>query len=344
MKCYYLVPYFIMVIILPQKRYNIIMNYKTIAKETLEIEAQTLLLASQKIGDEFNEAIKTILECDGKLIITGVGKSGLIGAKMAATFASTGTPSFFLHPTEALHGDLGMISSNDVVIAISYSGESEELSSILPHIRRFGTPLIGMTRSKESTLGKYSDLIIDVVVEKEACPLDIAPTSSTTLTLALGDALAVCLMKARNFQKSDFASFHPGGALGKQLFVKVSNLMQTKNLPIVSKDTKVKEAILKISEGRLGTVLVTDEDKKLIALVSDGDIRRALLQDDFSLEENVLKYATMNPMSCEDENMLASQALVLIEEKKIQLLVVTDKNKKIRGVLHIHTLIEKGIS
>ncbi len=344
MKCYYLVPYFIMVIILPQKRYNIIMNYKTIAKETLEIEAQTLLLASQKIGDEFNEAIKTILECDGKLIITGVGKSGLIGAKMAATFASTGTPSFFLHPTEALHGDLGMISPNDVVIAISYSGESEELSSILPHIRRFGTPLIGMTRSKESTLGQHSDLIIDVVVEKEACPLDIAPTSSTTLTLALGDALAVCLMKARNFQKSDFASFHPGGALGKQLFVKVSNLMQTKNLPIVSKDTKVKEAILKISEGRLGTVLVTDEDKKLIALVSDGDIRRALLQDDFSLEENVLKYATMNPMSCEDENMLASQALVLIEEKKIQLLVVTDKNKKIRGVLHIHTLIEKGIS
>ncbi|MBC8236756.1 MAG: KpsF/GutQ family sugar-phosphate isomerase [Helicobacteraceae bacterium] len=320
------------------------MNYKSIAQETLNIEAQTLLAAAKNINDVFDKAVETILACQGKLVVTGVGKSGLIGAKMAATFASTGTPSFFLHPTEALHGDLGMISSNDVVIAISYSGESEELSSILPHIKRFGTPLIGMTRNQNSTLGQYSDLVIDVVVQKEACPLDIAPTSSTTLTLALGDALAVCLMKARDFKKSDFASFHPGGALGKQLYVKVSNLMQTKHLPIVPKETKVKDAILSISEGRLGTVLVVDEDDKLIALVSDGDIRRALLRDDFSLEENVLKYATQSPMTCEDEDMLASEALVLIEEKKIQLLVITDKEKNIKGVLHIHTLIEKGIS
>jgi arabinose-5-phosphate isomerase len=237
-----------------------------------------------------------------------------------------------------------MISANDVVIAISYSGESEELSSILPHIKRFNVPLIGMTRNQKSTLGQHSDLVIDVVVNKEACPLDIAPTSSTTLTLALGDALAVCLMKARNFQKSDFASFHPGGALGKQLFVKVSNLMQSENIPLVSEDTKVKDAILKISEGRLGTVLVTDDENRLVALVSDGDIRRALLAQDFSLEDNVLKYATLNPMTCTDEDMLASEALVLIEEKKIQLLVITDEEKKIKGVLHIHTLIEKGIS
>ncbi|MCD6432699.1 MAG: KpsF/GutQ family sugar-phosphate isomerase [Sulfurimonas sp.] len=320
------------------------MNYKEIAQETLNIEAQTLLLASKNVTDAFEKAVETILACEGKLVVTGVGKSGLIGAKMAATFASTGTPSFFLHPTEALHGDLGMISSNDVVVAISYSGESEELSSILPHIKRFGTPLIGMTRDKNSTLGQYSDIVIDVVVEKEACPLDIAPTSSTTLTLALGDALAVCLMKARNFKKSDFASFHPGGALGKQLFIKVSNLMQSKNLPIVGKHTKVKEAILKISEGRLGTALVVDEDKKLMALVSDGDIRRALLQKDFSLDDDVLKYATLNPSTCQNEDMLASEALVLIEEKKIQLLVITDENKKVKGVLHIHTLIEKGIS
>lgn len=320
------------------------MNYKEIAQETLNIEAQTLLEAAKNIDDVFDKAVATILACTGKLVVTGVGKSGLIGAKMAATFASTGTPSFFLHPTEALHGDLGMISPNDVVIAISYSGESEELSSILPHIKRFGTPLIGMTRSRQSTLGQYSDLVIDVVVEKEACPLDIAPTSSTTLTLALGDALAVCLMKARDFKKSDFASFHPGGALGKQLFVKVSNLMQTENLPVVDSSTKVKDAILRISEGRLGTVLVTDSENKLVALVSDGDIRRALLEDDFSLEANVLKYATLKPMTCENEDLLASEALVLIEEKKIQLLVITDKNKRIRGVLHIHTLIEKGIS
>ena len=320
------------------------MNYKNIAQETLNIEAQTLLDAAKNMGDVFNDTVDMILKCQGKLIVTGVGKSGLIGAKMAATFASTGTPSFFLHPTEALHGDLGMIGKDDVVIAISYSGESEELSSILPHIKRFGIPLIGMTRDKNSTLGQYSDLVIDVVVEKEACPLDIAPTSSTTLTLALGDALAVCLMKAKDFKKSDFASFHPGGALGKQLFIKVSNLMQTKNLPIINKNTKVKDAIISISTGRIGTVLIVDDDEKLTALVSDGDIRRALMRDDFSLDDNILKYATINPSTCQDEEMLASEALVMIEEKKIQLLVITDKNKKIKGVLHIHTLIEKGIS
>ena len=320
------------------------MNYKTIAQETLNIEANTLLEASKKIGNEFDKAVAMILDCKGKLVVSGVGKSGLIGAKMAATFASTGTPSFFLHPTEALHGDLGMIGKDDVVLAISYSGESEELSSILPHIKRFGTPLIGMTRDENSTLGSYSDLVIKVEVEREACPLNIAPTSSTTLTLALGDALAVCLMKARDFQKSDFASFHPGGALGKKLFVKVKNLMQSENLPIITKDAKLKDAILTISEGRLGTALIVDEEGKLAGLMSDGDVRRALLSENFSLEENVMHYATQNPLSIDDDEMLASDALVLIEEKKIQLLVVTDKDKKIKGVLHIHTLIEKGIS
>ena len=303
------------------------MNYKTIAQETLRIEADTLREASKKIGDEFNKAVAMILNCKGKLVVSGVGKSGLIGAKMAATFASTGTPSFFLHPTEALHGDLGMIGHDDVVLAISYSGESEELSSILPHIKRFKTPLIGMTRDENSTLGTYSDLVIKVEVEREACPLNIAPTSSTTLTLALGDALAVCLMKARDFQKSDFASFHPGGALGKKLFVKVKNLMQSDKLPIISEDAKVKDAILTISEGRLGTALIADDEGRLKALMSDGDVRRALLSENFSLDDNVMQYATKNPLSIDDDEMLASDALVLIEEKKIQLLVVTDKDK-----------------
>ena len=320
------------------------MNYKAIAQETLTIEAQTLLKAASQIDENIEKAVETILACQGKLIVSGVGKSGLIGAKIAATFASTGTPSFFLHPTEALHGDLGMIGKNDVVLAISYSGESEELSSILPHIKRFGTPVIGMTKNAASTLGRFSDIVLKVEIEKEACPLDVAPTSSTTLTLALGDALAVCLMRARNFQKSDFASFHPGGALGKRLFIKVSDLMQTKNLPIVSQHASVKEAIVAIGEGRIGTVLVCDDAQKLVALMSDGDIRRALMREDFSLEDNVLKYATINPKTIDDASMLASEALVLIEEKKIQLLAITDKEKKIQGVLHIHTLIEKGIS
>lgn len=320
------------------------MNYKQIAQETLRIEAQTLLNASKNLDDVFDKAVELILTCKGKLIVTGVGKSGLIGAKMAATFASTGTPSFFLHPTEALHGDLGMIGKDDIVLAISYSGESEELNSILPHIKRFDVPLIGMTKNTASTLGTYSDLVIKVEVEREACPLNTAPTSSTTLTLALGDALAVCLMQARNFKQSDFASFHPGGALGKKLFVKVQNLMQTQNLPILNEDAKMQNAILTISEGRLGTALIADKEGKLVALLSDGDVRRALLSENFSLSDNVMQYATKNPMSIDDEQMLASDALVLIENKKIQLLVITDKEKHIKGVLHIHTLIEKGIA
>jgi len=319
-------------------------DYIAIACKTLEIEAQTLRDAMKSIGDEVRRTVEIILACRGKLIITGVGKSGLIGAKMAATFASTGTPSFFLHPTEALHGDLGMIGKEDVVIAISYSGESPELSSILPHIKRFGIPLIGMTRNSESTLGRYSDEMININVAVEACPLNIAPTSSTTLTLAMGDALAVCLMEARGFKKEDFASFHPGGALGKKLFVKVSDLMRTENLPIVSENTPLKEAILVLSEGRLGTVMLTDDEGKLSGLLSDGDIRRALLGKYFSLETSAFEYATKNPMVINDGSMLASDALVLIENKKIQLLVVTNSEGIIQGALHLHTLVEAGIS
>ena len=319
-------------------------DYIAIAKNTLEIEASMLREAMERLGEEITRAVETILACRGKLIVTGVGKSGLIGAKIAATFASTGTPSFFLHPTEALHGDLGMIGREDAVLAISYSGESEELSSILPHIKRFDIPLIGMTRNASSTLGRMSDIVLDIDVSKEACPLDAAPTSSTTLTLAMGDALAVCLMKARNFQKEDFASFHPGGSLGKRLFVKVSDLMRTENLPVVDENTPLKEAILAVSEGRLGTVMLRDSDGRLAGLLSDGDIRRALMEASFSLDAPAKTYATKHPLVIDDASMLASDALVLIENKKIQLLVVTDKAGKIVGALHLHTLVEAGIS
>ncbi len=319
-------------------------DYIALAKNTLEIEAQALRDATETLGEEIPTAVNLLLECRGKLIVTGVGKSGLIGAKIAATFASTGTPSFFLHPTEALHGDLGMIGSNDVVLAISYSGESPELNAILPHIKRFNIPLIGMTKNTTSTLGRFSDVILNISVQLEACPLNIAPTSSTTLTLAMGDALAVCMMEARNFKKEDFASFHPGGALGKKLFVKVSDVMRTQNLPIVDENTPLKEAILVLSEGRLGTVMLTDEMGKLSGLLSDGDIRRALLGEDFSLESSAKKYATTHPLVIHDGTMLASDALVLIETKKIQLLVVTDGDGIIQGALHLHTLVEAGIS
>jgi len=320
------------------------MNYIQIAKEALQIEADTLAKGVSLIDESISDAVRIILECRGKLIVTGVGKSGLIGAKLAATFASTGTPSFFLHPTEALHGDLGMIGRDDVLLGISYSGESSELSAILPHVKRFDIPLIALTKSSDSTLGSFADCVLKVEVEKEACPLDIAPTSSTTLTLALGDALAVCLMKARNFKKEDFASFHPGGSLGKKLFVKVADLMQREDFPVVREDALIKDAIITMSEGRLGNVLILDSEGKLLGLLSDGDVRRALLQKDFSLDSSVLQYATLQPQTIDNAQMLASDVLVMIEKAKIQLLIVTDKDKKVIGVLHIHKLVEAGIS
>jgi arabinose-5-phosphate isomerase len=317
-------------------------NYQAIAKETLLIEADALRKKAETLGNELDKAIEIILACKGKLIITGVGKSGLIGAKMAATFASTGTPSFFLHPTEALHGDLGMIGSDDVILAISYSGESEELSSILPHVKRFDVPLIGMTRNASSSLGKFSDVVIDITIEKEACPLGIAPTTSTTLTLAMGDALAVALMKVRDFKKEDFASFHPGGSLGRQLFVKIADLMQ-KELPTVTKKTPIQDAIITMSSGRLGTVFIEDDQGDFVGVVSDGDIRRALLKPDFDIKAAIISIANTNPKSVDNDQMLAADALAIIEKHKIQMLAVVN-NGKLLGAIHLHTLVQAGIA
>ncbi|MFW2580898.1 KpsF/GutQ family sugar-phosphate isomerase, partial [Aliarcobacter butzleri] len=225
------------------------MNFKEIVRDVLLTEAKELEKTANKISFDIEKAIDLIVNSKGKLIVTGVGKSGLVGAKIAATLASTGTSSFFLHPTEAMHGDLGMIGKDDIVLGISYSGESEELIQILPHLKRLNIPLIAMAKSENSTLAKYADVFINIAVDKEACPLDTAPTSSTTLTMAMGDALAVCLMKKRDFKKEDFASFHPGGSLGKKLFVKVDDLLKKDNLPTVSRETKLKDAIIVMSEG-----------------------------------------------------------------------------------------------
>lgn len=319
------------------------MNYKEIVKYVLLTEAKELELASNSIFFEIEEIVELIVKSKGKLIVTGVGKSGLVGAKIAATLASTGTSSFFLHPTEAMHGDLGMIGKEDIVLGISYSGESEELIQILPHLKRFNIPLIAMAKNPNSTLAKYADYFINIAVTKEACPLDTAPTSSTTLTMAMGDALAVCLMKRRDFKKEDFASFHPGGSLGKKLFVKVNDLLRKDNLPIVSRETILKDAIITMSEGRLGSVIIVDKDEKVVGLLSDGDLRRALMKSDFSIDCTVETIATMNPKTFENENLLASDALQIIENYKIQQLIITDKNKKLLGVLHIHDLLEAGI-
>jgi len=312
-------------------------NFRKIAREVLDIEAEALKKANV---EGIEKAVEIAYNTKGKVIVTGVGKSGLIGSKIAATLASTGTPSFFIHPTEALHGDLGMITKDDSVIAISYSGESEELIKILPHIKRFDVPLIAMTGDKNSTLSRYADVVLDIHVEKEACPLNVAPTSSTTLTLAMGDVLAVCLMKKRNFTKEDFASFHPGGSLGKRLFVKVKDLMK-KEFPIASEEESLKEAIIKMTAGKLGHLLFV-KDNKVNAILSDGDLRRAMMSDRFDLSKRAIEFATKNPKVIK-EDILASDALKFMEDNKIQLLPVVNEDGEIVGVIHIHDLVQAGI-
>ena len=317
------------------------MKIVDIAREVLSLEAKELERQANLIGSEFEKAVNLIQNCSGKLIVTGVGKSGHIGAKIAATLASTGTPSFFIHPTEALHGDLGMIGDKDAVLAISYSGESSELLAILPHIKRRNITIIGMSKSGSSLANlSNADLSLDII--REACPFDAVPTVSTTLTLAFGDALAVCLMRLRNFQKEDFAMFHPGGSLGKRLYLKVSEAMRKTNLPIVSDEVSLKYAIDSMTHGKLGSVLLTNSKGELVAILSDGDLRRALSSENFDINDKAIKFATKNPKVLEDENTLAYDALKLIEEYKIQILIIT-KEKKPIGALHIHDLTSLGL-
>ena len=313
-----------------------------IAANVLKTEANELTRNAEILDGEFEKAVETLYKTKGKVVVTGVGKSGHVGAKIAATLASTGTPSFFMHPTEAMHGDLGMIGKDDTLLAISFSGESEELTKILPHVQRFGIPIVAMARDKFSTLGKFSDAFVKLDVSKEACPLDAAPTSSTTLTLALGDALAVCLMEKRGFKKEDFANFHPGGSLGKRLFLKVKDVMRSENLPIVRWNASLKQAIDTMTHGNLGTVLIVDKDGVLDAILSDGDLRRALMREDFDLNDAAIKYATLKPKELNDKEMLAIDALALIERYKIQLLAVVENGVPV-GVLHIHDLANLGL-
>ncbi|WP_314350238.1 KpsF/GutQ family sugar-phosphate isomerase [Campylobacter showae] len=313
-----------------------------IAANVLKTEANELTRNAEILDGEFEKAVEILYQTKGKVVVTGVGKSGHVGAKIAATLASTGTPSFFMHPTEAMHGDLGMVGKDDTLLAISFSGESEELTKILPHVQRFGVPIVAMARDKFSTLGKFSDAFVKLDISKEACPLDAAPTSSTTLTLALGDALAVCLMEKRGFKKEDFANFHPGGSLGKRLFLKVKDVMRSENLPIVRWNASLKQAIDTMTHGKLGTVLIVDKDGVLDAILSDGDLRRALMREDFDLNDAAIKYATLKPKELNDKEMLAIDALALIERYKIQLLAVVENGVPV-GVLHIHDLANLGL-
>ena len=311
------------------------------AKEIIRLEADELNRHASMLGSEFEKACEIIANCSGKLIVTGVGKSGHIGAKIAATCASTGTPSFFLHPTEALHGDLGMISENDCVLAISYSGQSAELLAILPHIKARNIKIISMSKNA-SSLANLSDVNLSLDILREACPFNAAPSVSTTLTLALGDALALSLMKIKGFEIKDFAAFHPGGALGKRLFLKVRDVMRTANLPLVNENATLKEAISAMSEGKIGNALIVDANGVLKGILSDGDLRRALESENFSLSTKALDFACKTPKVLENDELLAYDALKMLENHKIQLAVISE-NSVPKGVLHIHDLMALGL-
>ncbi len=306
------------------------------AKEVFDIEITGLNEVKNKLDSSFDEAVNTIMKASGRVVITGMGKSGLIGSKIAATMASTGTPTFFMHPGEAYHGDLGMIDSNDVIIAISNSGETEELIRLLSFFKDNKNTVIAMTGKQSSTLAKYGDIFLDIGISKEACPLKLAPTTSTTVTLALGDALAIALMKARDFKEENFARFHPGGSLGRKLLMKVKDVMKTENTPFIKPDMDFSEIISVISGGLLGIGVILDGDK-IEGIITDGDLRRLLAQEkEKALNFKAKDFYTKSPQTI-NANEKIVQAEKIMNDKKITTLVVEEDNK-FAGILHLYDI------
>lgn len=315
-----------------------------LAKDVLEIEANSILRLKNNIGEEFDKAIDILYNCKGRVIVTGMGKSGIIGKKIAATMSSTGTPAYFLHPAESTHGDSGVITRNDVIIAISNSGETQELMNLLPLIKRFGCEMIGMTGNINSTLAKTSEVVLDISVEKEACPLGKAPTASTTATLAMGDALAVCLMEKKGFTKEDFLMYHPSGKLGKGLTYKVRDLMITGDrMPIVSDTESFSNVINTISAYKLGMAIIVDSDNKISGVLTDGDIRRTVIKYPDTSKLQIKDVMTYNPKRITEEAYAAS-ALNLMEKYSITALAVVDENNIPVGVIHVHDLLRAGVA
>lgn len=308
-----------------------------VAREALQTEADALQRIKNDIGNEFIKAVETILHNNGKVIMTGMGKSGLIARKIAATLASTGTPSFYLHPGEAFHGDLGMISEEDIIIALSYSGETDEVLKIVPFIHENGNTLISMTGNRESTLAKNSNIHLDVAVEREACILHLAPTTSTTAQLAMGDALACALMKVRDFSSMDFARLHPGGSLGRRLLMTVGNVMRKHDLPIVSEDATATEMIHAISRGGLGLIVVM-RDKEILGIVTDGDIRRAMESRHAAFFDiHPMDIASRTPKSIAPTEKLI-EAEKMMTQYKVNSLLVVDEKKQFVGVIQIYDI------
>jgi len=315
------------------------------AKRVLRVEAQSLLELAERIDENLSRAVELLYHCKGKVVLMGMGKSGLVGRKIASTFASTGTPSFFLHPAEGLNGDFGMLAKEDLIIAISYSGETREVLEVLPLIKRYGNRLITLTGNENSTLSKAGDVNLDIRVKEEACPLGLAPTSSTTATLALGDALAVALMGKKDFKKEDFAILHPGGVLGKRLLLKVEDLMHIgKAFPKVSEKTLMKDAIFEITSKRLGVTAVCNTEGHLMGVITDGDLRRALEKFSDLFNREAFEVMTKNPKWIE-KDALAAKAVQRMEEYSITSLFVFKKagDKVPVGIIHLHDLLKAGV-
>ncbi|MCH7386834.1 KpsF/GutQ family sugar-phosphate isomerase [Acinetobacter modestus] len=320
-------------------------NFQKSALETLRIEQQALEVLATQINESFDRACEILLQCKGRVVVTGMGKSGHIGRKMAATFASTGTPSFFMHPGEAGHGDLGMLVRGDVLIAISNSGKSDEIMMLMPLIKHLGVPLITISRDDKGPMPQNADVALTLGKADEACPLGLAPTSSTTATLVLGDALAVALLEARGFTADDFARSHPAGALGKRLLLHVKHLMHTGvELPKVKPDTPMNKVLYEISDKRLGLTTVVDENDILLGIFTDGDLRRMIdQQQGFDVNLPVAEVMTKNPLTISQEAR-AVEALEKMHEKKINQFVVVDHTNKVIGVISMHDLIQAGVN
>jgi arabinose-5-phosphate isomerase len=314
---------------------------KEIARQVLQLEANSIFELEKNLDRSFTDAIDLILKSKGRLLIIGVGKSGHIGKKIAATFASTGQPSFFIHAGEAIHGDLGMLVESDICMLISNSGNTKEILAIIPTIKRMGLPIIGITSNEKSKLAHYSDVVLNTYVKKEACPLNLAPTTSTTVTLAYGDALAVTLLTMRGFRKEQFALYHPGGTLGKRLLTKVSDLMISENLPLSKASDSFRDALTTMTKGRQGITIVVDDKKKCTGILTDGDIRRAFMKYDKISEIQLSEIFTCDPKTI-NKDALAMEALTTMRNNKITSLVVLNRNEKIVGIIHIHHLLEQG--
>lgn len=312
-------------------------SFIPIAVESLTSQSRALDAIADDLGPEFDDALKLILGCKGRVIVSGMGKSGIVGKKIAATFASTGTPSFYVHPGEAIHGDLGMITADDLIVLLSYSGETDEVVKLIPSLKYFGNRIIGIVGASDTTLGRQADVVLRINVEREVCPNNLAPTTSALAIMALGDALAVCLIKARDFKPSDFAQFHPGGMLGRRLLARVGDVMTTDNLPLIGPDETVREAIFCMTSGRLGLAIIV-EGNRLMGILTDGDLRRALIMDPTMMDKSVRDFMTPVPVTI-SANSMVTDAEVLMRKYKIRALVVTDAREgqadQVCGLLEI---------